>query len=124
VASIRQHVKTGQRRRLGGRLGWGVVAAIGYILSPLSWWNDGFVNIPLALLSAKLLTAVLHVDFVVAFYTSYAATNVAGMMLLYLGAGGVAGRVRFDRRSLARQILVALAYSIAVYPILKLLGLT
>jgi hypothetical protein len=25
-----------------------VVAALGFVLSPLSWWNDLFVNIPIA----------------------------------------------------------------------------
>jgi hypothetical protein len=29
-----------------------LVAIIGFILSPLSWWNDLFVNIPLAYLFA------------------------------------------------------------------------
>ncbi len=37
----------------------GIVAVIGYLLSPLSWWNDLFVNVPLAYLFA-LPFSLLH----------------------------------------------------------------
>jgi len=33
-----------KRKVQGGMLGF-----IGFMLSPLSWWNDAFVNLPLAL---------------------------------------------------------------------------
>ena len=33
---------------LGRKIKGGVVAMIGFLLSPLSWWNDAFVNIPIA----------------------------------------------------------------------------
>jgi hypothetical protein len=42
-------------------MGWkrkatgGVLALVGYMLSPLSWWNDLFVNVPLALGFAWLI---------------------------------------------------------------------
>ena len=42
------------RRKLGGS----VLAFVGFMLSPLSWWNDAFVNIPLALLFAWLMSAI------------------------------------------------------------------
>jgi hypothetical protein len=114
------------KRRMGlhERVGWGIIAAIGYILSPLSWWNDGFVNIPLSLLAAKILSMLFGVDFVVAFYTSYTASNIIGMVLLYLGASGAAGKVKVSRGTFVKQVLIALVYSIAMYPVLKLLGLT
>ena len=112
------------RVQLGGRLGWSIVATIGYILSPLSWWNDGFVNIPMSLLAAKLISSILPVGFIAAFYASYAATNIAGIILLHLGVGGAMGRVRLDRRIILKQALIAAAYSAAMYPLLSLLGLT
>jgi membrane protein implicated in regulation of membrane protease activity len=34
----------------------GVLAFAGFMLSPLSWWNDLFVNVPLALVFAWLVS--------------------------------------------------------------------
>ena len=34
-----------------------ILAVIGFMLSPLSWWNDAFVNFPLALGFAWLVAA-------------------------------------------------------------------
>ena len=42
------------------RIGAGIVAVIGYLLSPLSWWNDTFVNLPLAYLFASLVSLASH----------------------------------------------------------------
>ncbi len=102
--------------------GFGALATLGYILSPLSWWNDAFVNIPLAIVIAKLLS-LAGVDFAVAFYTAYAATNVAGMVMLHVGVHGLARRAKLGRRELAKSVAVAVAYSVAIYPLLRLLKL-
>ena len=78
-------VKTARRRvTLRERLGWGITAAVGYILSPLSWWNDAFVNIPIALAAAKALER-LGVGFKAGFYAAYATTNIAGMVMVIIG---------------------------------------
>ena len=114
-----QHSDT--RRGLRVRLGWGLVAVVGYILSPLSWWNDLFVNIPLAILAGKLFE-LAGLRFVYGFYLGYLLTNIAGMVLLVLGVGG-AVRGYASRRELVKAILVAAAYSVAVYPVLVALGL-
>lgn len=42
------------KRKIGG----GTLAFIGFMLSPLSWWNDLFVNVPLALGFAWLVSLV------------------------------------------------------------------
>jgi hypothetical protein len=34
----------------------GTLALIGYMLSPLSWWNDMFINVPLALAFAWVIS--------------------------------------------------------------------
>ncbi len=49
----------------------GIVAVVGYLLSPLSWWNDLFVNVPLAYLFA-LPFSQLHVQlYLPAFVLAY-----------------------------------------------------
>src|ERR1035438_1053489 len=55
-------VRGGAADTRGQLMGWkrkmtgGVVAMIGFMLSPLSWWNDLFVNVPLALAFAWLVS--------------------------------------------------------------------
>ena len=112
------------QRRTGAarRLGWGAAAAIGYILSPLSPWNDAIVNVPLAYAIAKLLHAATGLNEFIGFQLGYLATNVAGMALLVLGAAGAAGRIA-GRRGLARALLLSIAYSLAASLILSALGL-
>jgi hypothetical protein len=72
-----------RRRALGG-----ICFGIGYILSPFTWWNDAFVNIPLAWLLATLAVRSLgdRVSFVVLFAACYIATNIAGLVLMHQGA--------------------------------------
>jgi hypothetical protein len=61
------------------------IALVGYILSPLSWWNDAFVNIPIALALAKLTAYFVNVDLYILFTIYYWLTNVAGLMMMYFG---------------------------------------
>ena len=53
------------------RLGAGIIAFIGYILSPLSWWNDTFINLPLAWLFASLVSLASHRLFAPAMILGY-----------------------------------------------------
>ncbi|MGH7973313.1 MAG: hypothetical protein ACREIC_31730, partial [Limisphaerales bacterium] len=60
----------------------GVLAVIGYILSPLSWWNDMFVNVPLALVFAWFVSAFYKPAFSAAVVVGYWLTNVLGFILM------------------------------------------
>jgi len=63
----------------------GLLLAIGYLLSPLCWWNDIFFNLPIAYafgyifswLSADLLFPCTIVG--------YWLSNIAGILLMQLG---------------------------------------
>jgi hypothetical protein len=71
----------------------GLLAVIGFLLSPLSWWNDLFVNIPLALGFAWLIGLAWPTAFEASFVVGYWLTNVAGLVLLTRGAKtALAGR--------------------------------
>ena len=56
----------------------GVLAMIGFMLSPLSWWNDLFVNVPLALAFAWLVSLFYKPAFAASLVIGYWLTNVLG----------------------------------------------
>ena len=75
------------KRKAGG----GVLAVLGFMLSPLSWWNDAFVNLPLALAFAWLVSSLCAeswkvAGFDVALIVGYWLTNLLGFVLLHRGA--------------------------------------
>lgn len=45
------------------RMSHAVIFFIGWILSPLTWWNAQFVNIPLSYLLANLLFYIFPLHF-------------------------------------------------------------
>jgi hypothetical protein len=92
-----------------GRIGGGMLAFIGFLLSPLSWWNDAFVNIPVAYAAALLLSLADERLFVASFIGAYWATNVLGLALMHAGASRAAGRE--TRGSLLQFIAISLAYT-------------
>ena len=89
VGNPRPRPSGGGREALGvmprSRLRGGVVAVIGYILSPLSWWNDLFINIPLAYLFASLVSLASCRLFAPGMVVGYWLTNVIGLFMLHRG---------------------------------------
>lgn len=94
------------------RAGHGILAVLGFILSPLSWWNDLLVNIPLAYALATPFGLLHRELFLPAFIAAYWLTNVAGLVLLHRGAAGV---VRPEHRpSLRRDLLISVLYTLLI----------
>jgi len=88
------------------RLAFGL-AVTGYLLSPLSWWNDAFINLPLAWLFASLISLASHRLFAPAMVLGYWLTNIAGILMMARGtAGVVSGSAARSRR---RQLVLSLA---------------
>lgn len=90
-----------------------MIAFIGFLLSPLSWWNDLFVNIPLAWAFAWLVSLVYRPAFTVAFVVGYWLTNVLGFVLLHKGgAQALTGEVLpYTRKAILRDLAISLAYT-------------
>jgi hypothetical protein len=63
----------------------GVLVFIGYILSPLSWWNDLFVNIPIAYGFAVLVSLISCRFFAPAMIAGYWLTNIIGLIMMHRG---------------------------------------
>jgi hypothetical protein len=98
------------------RLSSGIVAVIGYLLSPLSGWNDAFVNLPLAWLFASLISLASHRLFAPAMILGYWLTNIVGLLMMARGtAGVVAGdSPRLRRRQLFWSLIAATGYTLLV----------
>jgi len=96
----------------------GFIGAVGFLLSPLSWWNDLFFNFPLAYGFAWVVGRSLHVFmsvhkwlFVNLFITGYFLTNLAGFLMIHYSIFGLS---KSRPLSIKRQIFVSVVYSLAV----------
>jgi hypothetical protein len=90
-----------------------LLATIGYILSPLSWWNDLFVNVPLSYAFSYPFTLIDQSLFLPAFILGYWLSNLLGFLLLHRG---VAGLLAKDRPTMGfrNSIVVALVYTVVI----------
>jgi hypothetical protein len=105
------------KRKIAG----GAVAIIGFMLSPLSWWNDLFVNVPLAVAFAWLVSAFYKPAFAPAVVLGYWLTNVLGFILMHKGAQAVLSEKqrRYSRRDLLRDVGVSLLYTALILALVK-----
>lgn len=90
-----------------------LLLAVGYLLSPLSWWNDAFINIPIAYLFGSLLGLLHRQLFGPGVVVGYWLTNVAGLVLMQQSAARLAGS-RDRRPRFWIQLLVAAAYTLLI----------
>jgi hypothetical protein len=108
-----------QRRFVTGS----VLSLVGYILSPLSWWNDALVNIPIAYICAWLLSFFYKPVFGSAFVAAYWLTNIAGLVMMHKG---VCKMVQADycepanrRKRLIHDLLISVGYTALIVLLLK-----
>jgi len=106
------------KRKVSG----GTLAVIGYMLSPLSWWNDLFVNLPLALVFAWLVSLVYRPAFEASVIVGYWLTNVLGLVLMHKGAEKVLSEKgkAYSGRDLLRDAGISLVYTLLIVLLLKL----
>ena len=83
---------------------------IGWLLSPLTFWNDSFVNIPISYIMANIFIKILPANFLLLLLAFYWLSNGLGLLLMY--AGGK--KIVEEKKSLVRSVLTILA-TIAIY---------
>ena len=107
----------GWKRKVTG----GVLAFVGYMLSPLSWWNDLFVNVPLALAFAWGVSWFYPPAFASALVLGYWLTNVLGLILLHKGGQQMLSDQQraYSRRDLLRDVGVSLLYTGLIVALVK-----
>jgi len=99
----------------------GILAFVGYMLSPLSWWNDLFVNIPLALAFAWAISLFYREAFTPSLILGYWLTNVLGFILLHKGAQRVLTERSnpYSRRDLLRDTAISLFYTAVIVALVR-----
>ena len=95
-----------------------LLGVIGFILSPLSWWNDIFVNFPLAYGFAWAVGRFFHLFMVIhawffinLFIIGYFLTNLIGFLMIHYS---VFGLKKEQKGSVGKQLLVSLLYTLVV----------
>ena len=104
------------KRKLSGSL----LTGMGFLLSPLSWWNDLFINLPLALGFAWLVSWFYKPAFEACVILGYWLTNIAGLILMHRGARKMLTPAGTPvRRQWLRDIGISLLYTAFIVVLLK-----
>jgi hypothetical protein len=106
------------KRKITGSL----LAVVGFMLSPLSWWNDLFVNVPIAVVFAWIVSFFYRPAFEASLIVGYWATNVLGFILMHKGAQKVLSEKqrKYSRHDLLRDVGISLLYTAVIVVLVKL----
>ena len=99
----------------------GILAFVGYMLSPLSWWNDLFVNVPLALVFAWAVSLFYKPAFGASLILGYWLTNVLGFVLMQKGGERIFSKQDkpYTGRALLRDMGISLVYTAVIVLLVK-----
>lgn len=103
-------------RYFNSKLIGSVLAGIGFFLSPLSWWNDLVINIPLAYLMASLVGIIFPGYFAMFMIIGYWLTNVLGLVLMHRGGQLALGKEKpiYSLHSIITDLFISLIYSLII----------
>jgi hypothetical protein len=96
------------------RLTCTLLSVAGYILSPLSFWNDLFVNFPIAYFCGLLCGLISQRLFLPGLVAGYWLSNIAGIVLLHKGVVCLVNPdmpMKVTRKVLIKDGLVTLLYT-------------
>ncbi|MDP2920942.1 MAG: hypothetical protein Q8O12_01045 [Candidatus Omnitrophota bacterium] len=102
----------------------GIIGTIGFLLSPLSWWNDLFINFPIAYVLACGSNYIHKGSFLGAFVVFYWLTNVLGFVLLQKGlekaTEDLKEKKKYSGKDLLKDVLLSIAYTLLIFILVKL----
>ncbi|WP_206070388.1 hypothetical protein [Nodosilinea sp. P-1105] len=115
--TVPQATNTWLRRCWGGTL-----VAVGYLLSPLCWWNDLVINLPLALGFGYLVSRPYPDALVPLTGVGYWLTNVVGFVLIQQGAVTALRHQQSPSggQSLRNGLITSTLYTVAIVVLLQL----
>ena len=97
-----------------------LLVGIGFILSPLTWWNDLVVNVPLAYLIATPFSLISEKLFLPGFVVGYWLTNLLGFLLMHWGGRGLIKNQR-TQLTIKHSLLISSIYTLIII-VMVLLG--
>jgi len=99
-----------------------VITTLGYLLSPLSWWNDLILNIPLAYGFAFLFGLISKNLFSPMMIVGYWLTNIIGLILMHKGAKKLIYKENnvYAKKELGKDILISIVYTLIVIALMAL----
>src|SRR3954463_6246551 len=97
------------------------LAVVGFMLSPLSWWNDLVVNVPLAIAFAWIVSLFDKRAFEWSLIIGYWLTNIAGLILMHKGTQKLLTEKDrpYSRRDLLRDLGISLLYTALIVALIK-----
>jgi hypothetical protein len=95
-----------------------ILVGLGFLLSPLSWWNDLFFNLPIAYFFGYVCAQFSANLFLPCAIAGYWLSNVLGILLMQLGVLDVVQDQ--PQRNFKKELLMGLASS-TVYTVIILL---
>ncbi len=102
----------------------GILGTVGFLLSPISWWNDLFINFPIAYICACAANFIYKGSFLNALIIFYWLTNILGLVLLQKGLENMAKdtkeKKRYSGKDFLRDVLLSIAYTLLIVIIVKL----
>lgn len=103
------------------KLRGGFLLLIGYLLSPLCWWNDLVFNLPVAY-GFGYLWSLLSPDLLVpCSIVGYWLSNIAGILLMQVGAVDVLqGQAKRNlKKELLTGLITSTAYTVAILALMQ-----
>ncbi len=92
----------------------GIIALVGFMLSPFSWWNDLIINVPIAYALAWLVGRLVSGLFLPAFVLAYWGTNILGMILLQKGGQKIlkGDNSVYGKRAFVKDLIITGIYTL------------
>jgi len=92
-----------------------VLVTVGFLLSPLSWWNDIFINIPLSYAFSFPFSLINKSLFLPTFILGYFLTNLAGFIMMHKGVNNLRNKQEGNnKKEFIKDILISLGYVLLI----------
>lgn len=102
----------------------GALFAIGFLLSPLCWWNDLIFNLPVAYGFGYLCSLFASNWLIPGTVVGYWLSNVIGVLLMQAGVLEIAQGKRTEQRNFKQELLTGVAsstlYTLVIVVLLQL----
>jgi hypothetical protein len=119
---LQQFKREGFKQILSKKLKSGLLVAIGYLLSPLCWWNDLIINLPIAYCFGYICSLFSPELLIPCSFAGYWISNIAGILLMQIGAVNMLQGTP-QERNLKKDLLIGVAsstaYTIAILALIQ-----